>query len=697
MAQSRAPTRSIYGGTVAGTAKGRTLRGRWTEGAQSGDFLFVMADDGRSFSGRFGTGEWWTGGRIAAGSEASEIDRSSPRALLGSFVGAGNAARQGSQEALGEAASLLDFGDTVLVPGERLRRAAKLFDLIDLTTFRIWSIPTGAPAETLAVPLAQSGSSAQLVLTMRRGADGQWAIVAPTAAEMARDGVALLARDGGRPPRADDWRTLRSARDTMRAFITGIRQWDVGGRELAISALNLSQTDPATRDRAGELEAQYLIRLMDRIGLVPLQEIPDDPAGRSVFVVFEHPAGRIAIAPVNVGGQVRWQFTPDTVDRIDDLYAAVQSMPSAPHATIVPPRSPFFALRQSMYALSPSLVRRIGAMERWQIAGIVVLMALCLLAGAVLAWILRRLVVVFAHGDRGPAWPLRWPLLICVGLVIWRPAARVLGLPQAARANIQPVTFSLLAICGLIVAWHLVSVIGDRAMRGAERHHGTLDEIVLSLTIGVVRFGLIAVAAWHLAAAFALPASDVLAGLGISGLAIAIASKETLSNVFGAGILVADRPFRRGDWITMGEVQGTVEHVGVRSTRLRTIEDTTIMVPNGKLADSTINNWGSRRHRLIRAKLRVPFGPSPERVLGFVDGIRQLAADNPDVVPGRTQVGVSTLAEGGIDIDLSAYVVVGSAAEEAQARQELMLSILRLAGQSGINLGAASAAAEAHA
>jgi len=135
-----------------------------------------------------------------------------------------------------------------------------------------------------------------------------------------------------------------------------------------------------------------------------------------------------------------------------------------------------------------------------------------------------------------------------------------------------------------------------------------MDEIVVSLVLGACKLMLLAGGLLFIADALSIPYEGVLAGLGIGGLAVAFASKETLSNVFGAGILVADRPFRRGDWIEAGEARGTVEHVGIRSTRIRTADDSLMFVPNGKLADATVNNLGTRRHRVARAKLLAAHG-----------------------------------------------------------------------------------------
>jgi MscS family membrane protein len=684
-------TYPLYGGRIEAEAKGQTLQGRWIEGPRSGGFLFVLSPDSRYFMGRFDNGEWWTGARATAATREFKIDQTSPRETLRTFVLAGNLARQGLPEAMGQAVAIMDFAEAgpTIPPGHKLEMASALFDLVDSTTFRIWSLPDSSlAADVVTVSLKQSGTDAELPLNLRRTADRRWWILPPASADMERYRQALFARSNGKPPPPDAYKQLGSPRDTMRAFLSSFSGWDAGGREGALQTLDLSQFPVATREQDGELVTQYLARVLDKIGIVTLQEIPDDPASRATYIHFNHPAGRIAIAPVSEAGATRWKFAPDTVANVDDLYSALQDMPPIPGAAAPPPASVFFALRQHIRELSPMLVERMGVAERWQFVGIGVVMAACLLAGSALAWALRRILhpAIGKHVVRagsGSTWPLRFFL----ALLLWQPASEVLGLPEVVRAALVPAISTLIAVAGLLVGWRLITILGITILARARRKSGALDEIVVSLSIGAVRLLLIVVAALYIANAFSLPTNSIIAGFGISGIAVAFAAKETLSNVFGAGILVADRPFRRDDWIAAGAVEGTVEHVGIRSTRLRTIEDTVIVVPNGKLADATINNWGSRRHRLVCVKLLIAYGIKSEHLSDFVDTLRNVVADGGHGVSDRTNVGVTGLGETGVQVELTTYVNASDQAEEWSAKQSLMLDILRRAERMGIQLG----------
>src|SRR5277367_3873338 len=156
----------------------------------------------------------------------------------------------------------------------------------------------------------------------------------------------------------------------------------------------------------------------------------------------------------------------------------------------------------------------------------------------------------------------------------------------------------IIALALMWVGWRLIDFASEIYFSHAGSARVPTDHVVMSLTFGALKFALIAAGCTFIAVDLSLPYESVLASLSIGGLAVAFASRETLSNVFGAGILAIDRPFKGGDWIIAGETQGRVEQVGIRSTRIRTLEDSLVIVPNGKLSDTIVNNLGARRYHV---------------------------------------------------------------------------------------------------
>jgi len=652
--------------------------------------VFVLAPDHQSFMGRFESGEWWTGGRISADAERSDLDHATPRRALRSFLAAGNRAVAGAPDEIAGAADILDFGENgaTMLPGQKLEAARALFDLTTLTTVRLFTIAgLRYPDDRVNLNLQQAGTSAVLPLTLLRGTDGLWRIRMPSAAEMQTARQALLARSGGRFPPSEDYLRQRSPRDTVRSFLAAFPDWENDGRARALGTLDLSDLSDATRDYEGGLDAQYLNEVLQRVGPIVPQEIPDEAASRQPFLLFSHPAGRIVLAPVGEGDATRWRFTTETVRSARDLYAAVEDMPIEADANpIASPKSQFFRLRQVIRDNIPALLHRIGQIELWQALGVAITLLTSLAASFALAWPLLVLLRRAIRGrEQAAEREFRWPLRLALGFAVYKLLIPVIGLPEAAGRVSTGASGVLLAASIMWGGWKLSDALAGN--HPAEQRRGAVDGIVVSLAVGAFKVILLTVGFIYIASVLSIPYEGVLAGLGIGGLAVAFASKETLSNVFGAGILVADRPFRRGDWITAGETQGTVEHVGIRSTRIRTAEDSVIVVPNGKLADATINNLGTRRHRLAKFRLLVPHGIAPEQLDAFVAGLVETASAVAEVMPESAQAGISALEPNGVAIEVTARLKVNSLADERTAKNTLAIDILQLAQRMGITLG----------
>jgi len=684
-------TYPVYGGTIEGKVEGRVLQGEWVEGARRGSITFVLAPDGQTFMGRFDTGEWWTGGRSGSQGSSVPVDQTGARETLRTFIMAGNAARSGALDEIGTAAAVVDFGPAGadMAPGEKLAAARNLFDLVDLTTVQLWTIPgQRAQGPVLVVPLTQAGTGATLSLKMAQGDDKRWFVAMPDAQEMDGFRKILLTRTGGKMRPADDYLHRRSPRDTLRAFATGFTDWSGAGRQVALDALDLSDFSEATREDEGLLAAQYINEILSRVGAVVPQEVPDDPGSREPYLVVSHPDGQVVIAVSGSGDTASWRFDAQTVRRARDLFIAVENMPVVTGDVLPEPHSSYFLARRWVHDNIPTLLGRIGPLEAWQIIGVALLLALAFIGAWLLSVVLLGVLRVVVGGniiesERKVGWPLRLTLM----LVLYRFFIPALGLPERTNQFSVGATGVALAISVIWGGWKLIDALGDRFVKRAERSAGTLDDIAVLLVLAALKIVLLAGSLLFVANALSLPYDGVVASLGIGGLAVAFASKETLSNVFGAALIATDRPFRRGDWINSGEVAGTVEHVGIRSTRIRTAADSLVFVPNGKLADATLNNLGTRRHRLCDLKSLLAYGTTAKQVDDFVAELANVVASLPASVPSRTLISVNAMTTDGIELGLICYLDVATQAEELSARTTLNMGMLRLAEKLDIVLG----------
>jgi MscS family membrane protein len=184
---------------------------------------------------------------------------------------------------------------------------------------------------------------------------------------------------------------------------------------------------------------------------------------------------------------------------------------------------------------------------------------------------------------------------------------------------------------------------------------------------------------------FEVDVTALIAGLSIGGLALALAAQDTVKNLIGSLTIFLDRPFQIGDWINFSGIDGTVEEVGFRSTRVRTFEGSLVYVPNGKLADMIVNNYGLRVYRRFRTTLNITYNTPTQKITPFIDGLKEIIYQHPATLNDRSQVALSGLNASSIDIIFHTFLDVPGWPEELQAKQETLIAILDLAQLLGVS------------
>ena len=170
----------------------------------------------------------------------------------------------------------------------------------------------------------------------------------------------------------------------------------------------------------------------------------------------------------------------------------------------------------------------------------------------------------------------------------------------------------------------------------------------------------------------------ILAGLSIGGIAIALAAQETIKNIFGSLTVFSDRPFDVGDWIIFQGGEGTVETIGVRSTRIRTIGNSLITVPNGKLSDMTIDNLGRRQYRRFLLNLDIERNTSVEKIEALTDGLKKLIQDSEETRKDTYYVNLNTITSNSYQIMFQIFFDVEDYKAELIARQRIITQIISL-------------------
>ncbi len=393
-----------------------------------------------------------------------------------------------------------------------------------------------------------------------------------------------------------------------------------------------------------------------------------DRAGRSVPV-------RVTRKEAQGDKDARWVFTAQTVTGAREMYDGLEDRWLREH---LPP----VLLREGPKAL---LV--------WQWLAIPLLFFACVIVGRLAGSITTNLAKAIAKRTK-PTWDdkladkLGGPIGLGWALVLFVLAMPRLALYLAAEELVLRLVhatafgafFWALAKAARVVA----EVVGESA-RAKEKpslaHLSDLGQRAGRIAVTVI--GTVAVVN-----ELGYPVASLLTGLGIGGVALALAAQKTVENLFGSVSILADQPFKVGESVKVDGIEGTVETIGLRSTRIRTADRTLVIIPNGKLADMRIEAFGARDR--FRAVVRVPLDPKTQRKVAeaVCVGVEQRFRDHEKVRSDDLSVRVKSWSEACLEVEAVAYVEVADFVQFARVRQELVLRATEALAAAGGQLAA---------
>jgi MscS family membrane protein len=218
----------------------------------------------------------------------------------------------------------------------------------------------------------------------------------------------------------------------------------------------------------------------------------------------------------------------------------------------------------------------------------------------------------------------------------------------------------------------------------AEKTTNRFDDNAVPLIRRSIKFTIVLICFFFVLSALGVNIAALLTGLSIGGLALALAAQDTIKNLFGSLMIFLDQPFKIGDWIVSEKIDGEVEEIGFRSTRIRTFYDSIIHIPNGNLANMTIDNLGLRRYRRYRTFIHIQYNTPPEKITAFTQGIYQIIMQRADTRKDFTFVELNELGQYSLQVLLFMFFEVPDMVSEMKARAEVNLAIVQLAQELGV-------------
>ena len=277
-------------------------------------------------------------------------------------------------------------------------------------------------------------------------------------------------------------------------------------------------------------------------------------------------------------------------------------------------------------------------------------------------------------------------LIVIAGLFV---GVQILQLPTQPT-DVRRFAFALLKVLITFdVAWavyNLTCLLDEWIAKWVNRTESTLDDHLAPFVRKSLRVFIVFIAGLMAIQNLGYSISGLLASLGIGGLAVALAAKDTLANVFGSLMIILDRPFHIGDWIKAGDLEGTVEEVGFRSTKIRTFAKTLISVPNSTLTNMAIDNFSRMPKRRIKLTVGVTYEATPQQLRQATARIRAMLQAHPAIDQEFMLVHFTDFGASSLDILVYCFTATTVWGEYLQAREEVCTAIMDILEELGMEI-----------
>jgi MscS family membrane protein len=359
------------------------------------------------------------------------------------------------------------------------------------------------------------------------------------------------------------------------------------------------------------------------------------------------------------------------------------------HAASGVPESAPEVVKQLVPTLPDWMRADIFGVEFWQVLTISLVVVLGLVARKIIEYIVKARIRNLVE-NLGQHWATKLvdvfasPGATVAMAAMLRVAYPQLGLPRGAITALEVAVRMMVVFSVVWAVYKLVDVIAERMAEKASKTESKLDDQLVPLVRKALKIVTVVAGALFILQNLNVNVGSLLAGLGIGGVAVALAAKDTVANFFGSIMIFVDRPFQIGDWVVLSGVEGVVEEVGFRSTRIRTFYNSLVTVPNAKFTEANIDNYGMREYRRTFVTLNLTYDTTPEQMQAFVEGTRAIIVANEYTRKDYYEVHMSAFGAHSLDVMVYFFFKVESWTEELKQRHNVFLEIMRLGRDLGV-------------
>lgn len=469
-----------------------------------------------------------------------------------------------------------------------------------------------------------------------------------------------------------------STGDTPRAAVTRFFELSRrGDYEEAAKFLELPvDMDPAR----GPEQALRLRLVLDHFSWIDPSKVSSLATGNTndglsygVDEIARLPIDASLTAPVRLvrrNGDARWRFSRVTVQRIDEWYL---TLPNRFWTRLLP--EPLLRMGPSnllwaQWASLPLFLLVVSTLGTMLSRG----------TRALIKPVLRR---ASKHWSDELITRAESPLSTAFGLLAAYVFLPLLGLYAPAH---QFANRTLRALLLATLFWALARSVDVGGQLFARSQWGRGAPATRAMLLFGSRIAKVMIAAFALVTLFSelgYPVTSLLAGLGVGGIAVALAAQKSLENLIGAFTIAVDQPFREGDFVRVDNMVGTVEMIGMRSTRIRTLDRTLVSIPNGKLADMRIETFAARDRVRMAFTFGLTYAATEAQVRAVLQQFEALLRNHPKLWPEGCAVAFKELGESGLVLDVGCWFATANWDEFVGIRQELLLGLMKIVEDSG--------------
>lgn len=455
--------------------------------------------------------------------------------------------------------------------------------------------------------------------------------------------------------------------------------------------LNLSSVPPASRREIGTDLVAYLLDILGRVELPDLESVPDEAAFKDDVspAKWRIPGTPIRIVRADEGPREgEFLFSERTAIVAPRFYKGIEDLPLQ---TSLPIISWHRALPQITGPMIPAVVLRLVPQSlrdfwldtpKWKVIAVILVNALAALLLCVFHRAINR-----RETDNRVGFLLRRALTpIAILVVVWSLKdfiAYQINVSGAFSTVVDVMAIILIHVAAAWLLWLVLLAIFERVVQTRNIPEDSFNAHLWRLgarTIGTVASVVIIGSA---AQKLGLPLYSVVAGLGIGGLAVALAIRPTLENLIGGILLYLDQPVRVGDFCSFGDQSGTVETIGVRSTKIRALDRTLITVPNATLADMQLINWAKCDRMLISATIGLRYETEDDQLRHVLVKFREMLHAHPKIHSDTVRVRFAGFGQSSLDIGVRIYAMTQDFNEYHAIREDVLLRMSEIVKKSG--------------